>query len=65
MPIYVHYCQKCQVDWEIQRPISEYDKPYPCPDCENITERLPTKAGFSLKGGGWYRDGYTKPGKDE
>jgi|TARA_R110000824_G_scaffold3253_3_gene15472 predicted nucleic acid-binding Zn ribbon protein len=32
--------------------------------CSGKCEKLISKGTFSLKGGGWYKDGYIKPEKD-
>ena len=34
----------------------------PCPACESTkTSSVISKTSFSLRGSGWYRDGYQKP----
>ena len=33
--------------------------------CGGKCEKLISKGSFSLKGGGWYRDGYVKPNKSD
>jgi len=32
--------------------------------CGGKCKKLISKGSFALKGGGWYKDGYTKPPKD-
>jgi len=33
--------------------------------CGGICRKLVSKSSFSLKGGGWYQDGYVKPPKSD
>ncbi len=62
---YEYMCLACQHEWEAEQSISE--KPLTeCPKChEPKAKRMVSGgAGFILKGGGWYADGYgsaTKP----
>ena len=73
MPIYEYKCKKCRFVFEIIQKISE--KP---PRCDNIVvsgslerrcggecQKLVSKSSFSLKGDGWYRDGYVKKKKEK
>ena len=59
MPIYEYLCVSCGHQFEeVQKfnepPISE------CPDCgKNSARRQVSMSAFHLKGGGWYRDGYS------
>jgi len=73
MPIYEYKCQKCDHLFEIlQRndkiaPICKYIPPSGSIEqiCGGECKRLISKSSFSLKGGGWYKDGYTKPSKND
>lgn len=65
MPIYIFYCEKCQIDWEIRLPVDKYNEPQKCAECESSIKRIPAKTSFQLKGGGWFKDGYSKPPKSE
>ncbi len=61
MPLYAYQCEKCGHEEEhIQRfsdaPVTE------CEVCGGPTKRLITGTAFSLKGGGWYADGYASRG---
>ena len=62
MPIYEYKCPKCGIFEAIQ---SFSEKPLKCkPDCEEKgcpkkAERLISQSAFHLKGGGWYKDGYS------
>ena len=73
MPIYEYKCQICGFSFEIIQKVDE--KP---PKCDNVVvsgslekicngkcEKLISKGSFSLKGGGWYKDGYVKPPKGD
>lgn len=59
MPIYEYKCGKCNVSVErLQR----METPAPtCPLCEEGMKRLISRTSFALKGGGWFKDGYTTP----
>lgn len=60
MPIYEYRCQKCHHHFEeIQKVV---DAPVAsCPKCHGKVSRLISQTRFSLKGEGWYKDGYSKP----
>ena len=73
MPIYEYKCRSCGFSFEIVQKVDE--KP---PICDNVAlsgsfericggkcKKLVSKGSFSLKGGGWYQDGYVKPPKDD
>jgi len=54
MPIYDYECKLCGEQTEvIQR---HMDPPPKC--CGKLTKRKISRTSFSLKGDGWYRDGY-------
>jgi putative FmdB family regulatory protein len=58
VPIYVYQCKKCEeIVEEIQKfsdpPLEKHD------ECGGELEKMMGKPSFQLKGGGWYRDGYT------
>lgn len=64
MPTYEYWCPKCQKEFELRRPIADFDKPASCPRCGAEGERLmsafaskvdytlhvPAKAAFRKKG---------------
>jgi len=65
MPIYPYKCKECGKSFEKRQSISE-DKLTECaqvnPSCEKKNapvERLIANPSFVLKGGGWYKDGYS------
>lgn len=35
MPFYEYRCRACRHDYEVLRPMSDRDKPHPCPKCES------------------------------
>lgn len=56
---YEYTCLACQHEWEAEQSISA--KPLTeCPQCHQATAKRMVSggAGFILKGGGWYADGY-------
>lgn len=59
MPIYEYECDACGKTFEVTQKIS--DKPLKkCEFCQGSVRRLISPTSFTLKGGGWYRDGYSK-----
>ncbi len=61
MPTYEYECQKCGDHFEIEQKITA-GKLTKCSKCKGKLERIIAATGFSLKGGGWYKDGYNKKG---
>ena len=68
MPTYDYICTSCANAWELEQRIVE-DPVKKCPKCGADTARrqISQGAGFILKGGGWYADGYgsKKPSSTE
>jgi putative FmdB family regulatory protein len=68
MPTYDYICTSCGNAWELEQRIVE-DPIKKCPKCgANTAKRqISQGAGFILKGGGWYSDGYgsKKPSSTE
>ena len=66
MPIYEYLCSSCGYEFEEVQRFSDpsFDE---CPSCNNITaERKVSVSSFHLKGGGWFKDGYSnKETKDD
>jgi len=58
MPIYEYRCNRCSKEFEIFQKITD-EPASKCPDCGGKIERLVSATSFSLKGGGWYKDGYS------
>ena len=57
MPLYEYECKQCH---EHTEKIQKFSDPEitECPHCGGTLERVVSAAAFSLKGGGWYKDGY-------
>jgi len=59
MPVYEYKCQDCGTQFEELQNIS--DKPLQkCKKCGGRVQRLISQSSFTLKGGGWYKDGYSR-----
>lgn len=57
MPIYEYRCNSCNNQFELRQKFSDplADK---CPKCGGTVHKLVSATSFSLKGAGWYGDGY-------
>ncbi len=57
MPLYEYECQACRKHTE---KIQKFSDPEitTCPHCGGALKRVISAPAFSLKGGGWYADGY-------
>jgi putative FmdB family regulatory protein len=68
MPTYDYICTSCGNAWELEQRIVE-DPVKRCPKCgaDTAKRQISQGAGFILKGGGWYADGYgsKKPSSSE
>lgn len=64
MPIYEYRCKKCRKIFERFQKISD-DPLKECPDCNGRVLRLISETSFSLKGDGWYKDGYSSKKGEE
>ncbi len=59
MPIYEYKCADCGAEFEVTQGID--DEPLKtCRTCSGPLHRLISFTSFTLKGGGWYADGYAK-----
>ena len=58
---YEFQCQRCNVEWEIERRITDDSLVY-CPECGScaVKRLISNRGNFALKGDGWYQDGYSK-----
>jgi putative FmdB family regulatory protein len=57
MPMYEYGCKKCGQTFELRQKFS--DPPATeCPSCGGEVSKLISQAAFTLKGGGWYAEGY-------
>jgi len=61
MPIYEYHCKGCKKDFEFLQKITEEPLAF-CPKCGKKVTRLISQTSFTLKGGGWYKDGYASSG---
>lgn len=58
MPLHLYHCTNCAQFFEEIQKFS--DPPLTtCAQCGGALEKQRGKPAFHLKGGGWYRDGYT------
>ena len=65
MPLYEYGCKACGHRFEIQQKLAEAPLAL-CPSCQKEDlEKIISAAAFVLKGGGWYKDGYTGGAKKE
>ena len=68
MPIYRYKCASCVIEFEKIMSIrmaestrNRLTQDVECPDCGCLdVTRVVSRTSFSLKGRGWYKDGYTK-----
>lgn len=57
MPMYEYQCDACGLVFEARQKFS--DPPLTeCRSCGGTVKKLISQAGFALKGGGWYQQGY-------
>ena len=62
MPLYPYKCASCDHEFEEIQKFS--DPPIEtCPECNGQVEKQMALGSFTLKGGGWYQDGYTEKKK--
>jgi putative FmdB family regulatory protein len=57
MPIYEYRCNSCNIQFELRQKFSDPPADI-CPKCGGTVRKLVSAVSFSLKGGGWYGDGY-------
>ncbi len=61
MPMYEYACEKCGLVFEAMQKFS--DAPLTeCKACGGPVKKLISQTAFSLKGGGWYEQGYSGGG---
>lgn len=57
MPVYEYRCNACNIQFELRQKFS--DSPADrCPKCGGNVSKMVSAVSFSLKGAGWYGDGY-------
>ncbi len=58
MPLYEYHCEDCGLTFEVRQKFS--DQPVKtCRQCGGDVKKLISQTAFTLKGGGWYDQGYT------
>lgn len=57
MPVYEYRCDACNHQFELRQKFSDAP-PDSCPNCGGVVRKMVSTAAFSLKGGGWYAEGY-------
>lgn len=64
MPLYEYRCSACEHQFEVIQSFS--DKPLrKCTECGGKVEKLVSRTGFVLKGGGWYKTDYAGSGSSK
>lgn len=59
MPMYEYQCEECGLIFEARQKFS--DKPLTeCQACGGSVSKLISQTAFTLKGSGWYQQGYSK-----
>lgn len=63
MPTYVYLCPKCNKTFEIL--MAKHHSKAQCWRCSTVSPQVITPpAGIHFKGGGWAKNGYSKPEKE-
>jgi putative FmdB family regulatory protein len=57
MPLYEYRCDSCGNQFELRQKFSD-PLASECPSCGGPVQKLISQTGFSLKGDGWFGDGY-------
>jgi putative FmdB family regulatory protein len=57
MPIYEYRCNFCNIQFELRQKFSDAPADN-CPKCGGAVHKMVSTVAFSLKGGGWYAEGY-------
>jgi len=58
MPVYEYKCESCGLVFEVRQKFSDAVLTE-CRECDGKVNKLISRAGFALKGGGWYDQGYS------
>ncbi|HEY3308852.1 MAG TPA: zinc ribbon domain-containing protein [Desulfuromonadaceae bacterium] len=57
MPVYEYLCQACDHQFELRQKFS--DQPASeCPECGGAVQKMISSTAFTLKGSGWFSEGY-------
>src|SRR6185369_14067768 len=57
MPIYEYCCNACNIQFELRQKFSDPPADH-CPKCGGTVRKVVSVVSFSLKGAGWFGDGY-------
>ena len=57
MPVYEYRCDACNHQFELRQKFSDAPANH-CPKCGGAVHKMVSAVAFSLKGGGWYAEGY-------
>ena len=57
MPVYEYRCTACNHQFELRQKFSDAPADH-CPKCGGAVHKMVSASAFSLKGAGWYGDGY-------
>jgi putative FmdB family regulatory protein len=57
MPFYEYECSACGNRFELRQKFSDAPASE-CPRCNGLVRKLISQTGFTLKGGGWFAEGY-------
>jgi len=57
MPVYEYCCNSCNIQFELRQKFSDPPADQ-CPECGGTVRKVVSVTSFSLKGAGWYGDGY-------
>ena len=57
MPVYEYRCAACNHQFELRQKFSDAPANQ-CPKCGGEVHKMVSASAFSLKGAGWYGDGY-------
>lgn len=65
MPIYKFRCESCGYDFTVIRKMTD-ESEVVCESCAStLTNKVVATSTFTLKGSGWYKDGYCDKTKGE
>ena len=57
MPMYEYQCSACGHQFELRQKFSDAPATE-CPSCGGDVKKMISNTAFTLKGGGWYAEGY-------
>ena len=57
MPVYEYHCNACNIQFELRQKFSDPPADQ-CPECGGSVRKIVSAVSFSLKGAGWFGDGY-------